>query len=58
MRWIEATRRGQLFGVAGLAGLERRRVAEQVTLALAARGGCQLGGDLGQSAFVGATITA
>jgi len=57
-RWIEAARCGQLFGVTGLGGLGRRRVAEQVVLALAARAGCQLGGDLGASAFAGAMIAA
>lgn len=57
-RWIEAARCGEIFGVTGLSGLERRRVAEQVALALAARAGRQLGGDLGESAFAGAMIAA
>jgi hypothetical protein len=57
-RWIRAARRGELFGVAGLEGLERRRVAEQVLLALAARGGRDLGADLAESAFAGASIAA
>lgn len=57
-RWVEAARRGAIFGVTGLEGLERRRVAEAVMLALAARGGRQLGGDLAESAFVGASIAA
>jgi hypothetical protein len=57
-RWIEAARGGGLFGVTGLGGLERRRVAELVVLALAARAGHPLGGDLGESAFLGAAIAA
>lgn len=58
VRWIEAARRAELFGVSGLGDLDRRRVAEQVTLALAARGGRALGADLADCAFVGATIAA
>lgn len=57
-RWIEAARRGELFGVGGLGELGRRRVAEQVALALAARGGRTLGADLVESAFEGAAIAA
>lgn len=58
VRWIEAARRGKLFGVAGLGDLDRRNVTKQVTLVLAARGGHLLGGDLTQSAFEGAMIAA
>jgi hypothetical protein len=57
-RWIDAARRGDVFGVTGLGGLDRRRVAEHVALALAGRAGHQLGGDLGESAFTGASIAA
>jgi hypothetical protein len=57
-RWIAAARRGELFGVAGLGGLVRRRVAEQVVLALAARGGRDLGAEITESAFAGASIAA
>ena len=57
-RWIEAARRGALFGVAGLGGLARRHVAEQVVLALAARAGRDLGAELVESAFAGASIAA
>jgi hypothetical protein len=56
--WIEAARRGELFGVTGLGGLDRRIVAGQVALVLAARGGHLLGGDLTASAFEGAVIAA
>jgi hypothetical protein len=56
VRWIEAARRGALFAVRGLDGLRRRGVAEQVTLALAARAGRGFGADLGASAFAGAAI--
>lgn len=55
-RWLDAARRGELFGVTGLDGLGRRRVAEQVVLALAGRAGRALGDDLAASAFVGAAI--
>jgi hypothetical protein len=58
VRWIEAARRGRLFGVAGLGPLGRRRLAEHVVLALAARAGHTLGADLAQSAFEGAAIAA
>ena len=58
VRWIEAARLGELFGVTGLAGLDRRNVARQVVLVLAARGGRLLGGDLTESAFEGAMIAA
>lgn len=57
-RWIEASKRAQLFGVMGLGELGRRRVAEHVMLALAARAGHRLGADLGESAFAGAAIAA
>ena len=58
VRWIDAARRGELFGVTGLGELGRRSVAAQVVLVLAARGGHVLGGDLTQSAFAGASIAA
>jgi hypothetical protein len=58
VRWVEAARRGELFAVAGLGGLDRRSVAKQVVLVLAARGGRLLGGDLTESAFEGAVIAA
>ena len=58
MRWIDAARRGELFGVAGLGELGRRRVAEHVALALTARAGHALGADLAESAFRGAAIAA
>ena len=58
VRWIDAARRGQLFGVAGLGDLGRRRDAEHVVLALAARGGRTLGADLAESGFGGAVIAA
>lgn len=57
-RWLEAARARGLFGVAGLGELSRRRVAEHVTLALAARAGHHLGGELVASAFAGALIAA
>jgi len=55
-RWIEAARRGVVFGVAGLGGLGRRRVAELVVLALAARAGHRFGDNLAENAFAGAAI--
>lgn len=58
VRWIDAAQRGSLFGVAGLAELERRQIAHQVTLALAARGGHVPGADLVVSAFAGAALAA
>jgi hypothetical protein len=58
VRWVEAARRGRLFGVTGLGDLDRRSVAKQVALVLAARGGHVLGGDLSRSAFEGAAIAA
>lgn len=58
VRWIEAARQGELFGVGGLGGLGRRQVAQHVELALAARAGHQLGADLTESAFEGAVIAA
>jgi hypothetical protein len=58
VRWIDAARRGDLFGVTGLGKLGRRSVAKQVVLVLAARGGRMLGGDLTASAFEGAAIAA
>lgn len=57
-RWIDAAQQGDLFRVGGLGGHERRRVAELVALALAARGGHAFGGDLVASAFAGAVIAA
>ncbi len=57
-RWIDAARCGLLFDVTGLGGLARRRVAEQVVLALAARGGRALGAALAESAFAGASLAA
>jgi hypothetical protein len=46
-RWVEAARRGDLFGVLlRPVGLGRRGVAEQVMLVLAARAGHALGADL------------
>lgn len=57
-RWIEAARRAELFGIAGLSELNRQRVAENVVLALAARAGYQLGADLAERAFEGAAIAA
>jgi hypothetical protein len=57
-RWVEAARRGALFDVTGLGGLDERRVAELVVLALAARAGHRFGDDLGASAFAGAAIAA
>lgn len=56
VRWIDAARGGELFGVRGLSAFGRRGVAEQVTLALAARAGRRFGADLGESAFAGAAI--
>jgi hypothetical protein len=58
VRWLDAARRGELFSVPGLGEHDRRSVAEQVALVLAARGGRLLGGDLAQSAFDGAVIAA
>jgi hypothetical protein len=57
-RWLESARRGELFHITGLGELSRRRVAEHVTLALAARGGHRLGDDLAESAYRGAAIAA
>jgi hypothetical protein len=58
VRWVEAARGAELFGIAGLGELNRRRVAEHVVLALAARAGYQLGDDLAERAFEGAAIAA
>ena len=58
VRWVEAARDGELFAVSGLGELARRRVAEQVVLALAGRGGRALGDDLTEAAFAGAAIAA
>ena len=58
VRWLDSASRGELFAVSNLGGLARRRVAEQVTLALAARAGRQLGGDLVDAAFAGAVEAA
>ena len=57
-RWLASARRGELFGVTGLDGLARRTVATQVVLVLAARGGRDLGTDLAERAFAGATMAA
>jgi hypothetical protein len=57
-RWLDAARQGALFAVKGLEELSRRRVAEHVTLALAARGGYRPGAELGASAFAGAALAA
>jgi hypothetical protein len=59
IRWIEAARRGALFALTPLEpSVTRRQVAEQVVLALAARGGHALGSDRLVSAFAGAMIAA
>jgi hypothetical protein len=58
VRWIEAARGGELFGVAGLGELGRRRIAEQVALVLAGRARHAPGADLARSAFEGASIAA
>lgn len=58
VRWTEAARAGDLFGIAGLGALRRQDVAHHVTLALAARGAHQLGADLVASAFAGAAAAA
>jgi hypothetical protein len=58
VRRIEAAGCGELFGVAGLRGLNWRRVAEQVALALAGRAGHVFGAALEESAFAGAAIAA
>jgi hypothetical protein len=58
VRWVEAARQGDLFGVVGLDDLTRRDVAQRIELALAARAGHQLGADLTESAFAGAMIVA
>jgi hypothetical protein len=58
LRWIEAARGGGIFGVPVPGEVDRRRVAELVVLALAARAGHPLGGDLSESAFAGAAIAA
>ena len=58
VRWVDAASEGRLFAVSGLGGLPRRRVAEHVVLALAGRGGRDLGGDLLEAAFTGAAIAA
>jgi len=58
VRWIEAARRGELFGVTGLSELERRGVAQQVAFVLAGRGGHKIGADRAESTFAGASIAA
>ena len=58
VRWVDAAQQGELFAVTGLGELSRRRVAEQVTLALAARGGHVPGMNLAASAFAGASLAA
>ncbi len=57
-RWVDAARRDALFSLSGLGELSRRRAAEHVTLALAARGGHRPGDELGASAFAGAALAA
>ena len=57
-RWIDAAETGRLFGVACVASEDRRRVAEHVSLALAARAGRHFGEDLVAKAFEGAVIAA
>lgn len=57
-RWLAAARRGDLFGITGLGGLARHAVAEHVVLVLAARGGRDLGEDLDEAAFAGASMVA
>jgi hypothetical protein len=58
LRWIDAAGAGALFAVRGLEGLPRRRVAEQVALALAGRAGRELGANLVEAAFEGAAAAA
>lgn len=58
VRWVDDAQQGKLFAVTGLGELSRRRVAEHVTLALAARGGHAPGMDLAASAFTGAALAA
>ena len=58
IRWLEAARRGELFSIPGLIDLGRRRVAEHVVLALAARAGHVAGVELAESAFRGAAMAA
>jgi hypothetical protein len=59
LRWIDATRVGRLFKVAGVdQRLPRRRAAQQVVLVLAARAGRNLGDDVAEAAFAGAAIAA
>lgn len=57
-RWLEAARRGELFGLCGMEALSLTQVAEQVMLTLAARGGHVRGADLAVSAFEGAALAA
>lgn len=57
-RWIDAAQGGRLFAIAGLVAAGRRRVAELVMLALAARAGSGFGVDLIAAAFVGAAVAA
>ena len=57
-RWVEAARAGELFPLHEVREPSARRVAEQVTLALAARGGHLPGAELGASAFAGAASRA
>ncbi len=57
-RWVEAARAGKLFALHEMGERSARRVAEQVTLALAARGGHLPGAELGASAFAGAALRA
>jgi hypothetical protein len=57
-RWVDAARRGEILRVYGIADLPRRRAAEHVALALAARAGHVFGDDLERSAFEGAALAA
>lgn len=58
VRWIEAARTAELFGVAGIDQFARRAIAGHVANALAARAGRQFGEDLTECAFEGASIAA
>ena len=58
LRWLDAAGRGDLFAVSNLGAPGRRQVAEQVSLALAARAGRELGEDLAEAAFAGAVEAA
>ena len=58
VRWIEAARSAELFGVAGIEEVGRRAIADHVATALAARAGRQFGDDRTERAFDGASIAA